>query len=72
MDPGFGVRGVAFSHIALPVDRFDTDAKVGAWYDALLKRLKSAPGVEAAGLASVPPLTGGGDTAVHREGHAQG
>jgi predicted permease len=34
----------------------------------LLERLTSAPGVEAAGLGSSPPLTGANDTAVHRLG----
>jgi putative ABC transport system permease protein len=70
VDPGFAARGVVLSQLSLPQDRFDTDAKVASWYESLLARFSSEPGVEAAALASAPPLVGAGDTAVYREGHS--
>jgi putative ABC transport system permease protein len=70
VDPGFTARGVVVSQLSLPTDRFDTDAKLASWYESLLTRLSSQQGVEAAALASAPPLVGAGDTAVHRESNA--
>jgi putative ABC transport system permease protein len=68
VDPGFSTRGVVLSHISLPPDNFDSEQRVAAWLDSLLERLSAVPAVEAAGLASAPPLVGAGDTAVHPEG----
>ena len=70
VDPGFSARDVVLSHLSLPRDTFDSDAKVASWYGSLLERLSSAAGVEAAALVSAPPLAGASDTAVHREGNA--
>ena len=70
VDPGFSARDVVLSHLSLPQDTYDSDAKVDIWYESLLARLSSAAGVEAAALVSAPPLVGAGDTAVHREGNA--
>ena len=70
VDPGFSARDVVLSQLSLPPDTFDSDARVASWYESLLARLSSAAGVEAAALASAPPLVGAGDTAVHREGNA--
>src|SRR6185295_2397944 len=69
VDLGFATRGVVLSQLSLSRENFDTDAKLASWYDTLLGRLASTPGVEAAALASTPPLVGGGDTAVHPDGH---
>ncbi len=70
VDPGFAARGVVLSQLSLSRETFDTDAKLAGWYESLLGQLSSTPGVEAAALASAPPLVGAGDTAVHPEGHA--
>jgi putative ABC transport system permease protein len=70
VDPGFAARGVVLSQLSLSPDSFDTDGKVASWYESLLARLASEPGVEAVALASAPPLVGAGDTAVYREGHS--
>ena len=69
VDPGFSARDVVLSRLSLPPDTYDSDAKVASWYASLLVRLSSAAGVEAAALGSAPPLVGGGDMAVHREGN---
>ncbi|HEX2310231.1 MAG TPA: ABC transporter permease, partial [Vicinamibacterales bacterium] len=68
VDPGFTARGVALAHVALPRDKYGDEARAGTWFGMLLERLASAPGVEAAGLGSAPPLTGADDTAMHRLG----
>ena len=70
VDPGFNARNVVLSHLSLPPETFDSEAKIASWYESLLARLSSAAGVEAAALVSAPPLAGAGDTAVHREGNA--
>ena len=70
VDRGFAARGVVLSQLSLSRETFDTDAKLAGWYESLLGQLSSTPGVEAATLASAPPLVGAGDTAVHPEGHA--
>ena len=70
VDPGFATRGVVLSQLSLSRASFDTDAKLASWYAALIGRLSAMPGVEAVALASGPPLVGGGDSAVHPEGHA--
>jgi putative ABC transport system permease protein len=68
VDPGFTARGVALARVSLPREKYADDARAGTWFSLLLERLASAPGVEAAGLGSSPPLTGANDTAVHRLG----
>ncbi|HXW07398.1 MAG TPA: ABC transporter permease [Vicinamibacterales bacterium] len=68
VDPGFTARGVALARVSLPREKYADDARAGTWFSLLLERLESAPGVEAAGLGSSPPLTGVNDTAVHRLG----
>jgi putative ABC transport system permease protein len=68
VDPGFTAHGVALAHVSLPRDKYGDDTRAGAWFAMLLERLASAPGVEAAGLGSTPPLTGANDTAMHRVG----
>ena len=45
----------------------DSLDRVEAFYTALAERLAELPGVEAAALATSPPLAGANDTAVHRE-----
>ena len=69
VDPGFAARGVTLARVSLPRDPYDDEQRAGTWFSALLERLASAPGIEAAGLGSTPPLTGANDTAVHRLGH---
>jgi putative ABC transport system permease protein len=68
VETGFSTRDVVLTHISLPQDSFDSDQKLAVWYQSLLERLSSTAGIEAAGLASAPPLVGAGDTAVHPQG----
>jgi putative ABC transport system permease protein len=68
VDPGFTSHGVALARVSLPAEKYADGSSAGTWFATLLERLASAPGVEAAGLGSTPPLTGANDTAVHRLG----
>ncbi len=70
IDAGFSASGVMLTRLPLPPEKYDADAKIDAFYSALVERLASTPGIESAALATAPPLTGANDTAVHRQGRA--
>ncbi len=57
-DPGFTPGGVLTAQLALPAARYDTPAKLTAFHDAVLARLRALPGVQAAGITTVLPFTG--------------
>jgi predicted permease len=62
-DVGCATRNVLTMHFSLPSARYDTSAKVTAFYEQLLPRLRALPGVKAAGIASTLPGQGyGGDS----------
>jgi len=62
-DPGFVPQGVVTARLSLPASRYDTDQKRIAFADALLTRVRALPGVEAAGLTSGLPFSGGNGSA---------
>jgi putative ABC transport system permease protein len=68
VETGFTAAGVTLAQLPLPSERYGTDAKIEAFYSALLERLEATPGVEAAALATMPPLAGANDSVVYREG----
>jgi putative ABC transport system permease protein len=70
IDAGFRAAGVMLTRLPLPPERYDTDAKIDAFHAALVERLTSTPGIDAAALATTPPLAGANDTAVHRQSRA--
>jgi len=49
-DPGFAPAGVITAMIDLPAAKYDRDAKIVAFHDALIARLHSLPGVRAVGV----------------------
>jgi putative ABC transport system permease protein len=51
-DLGFDPRGVVAARISLPSTKYDTDAKVAAFHDALAERLRSSPDLESAAFIS--------------------
>ncbi len=56
VDPGFRPDGVLTFAVALPNAAYaDGPARLAFW-DRLLERLRAAPGVQAAGIVSCPPL----------------
>lgn len=57
VDPGFDSRGVLAATVSLPAARYDSRDRVLGFVHELEQRLRSVPGVEAAGAASQLPLT---------------
>jgi predicted permease len=58
VDLGFQPGGVAIARIALPGDRYASDASQRAFFGQLLERVRALPGVTAAGIISNRPLGG--------------
>jgi putative ABC transport system permease protein len=57
VDPGFATHGRIAAEIALPQGRYDSAARA-AFFEDLSARLRSLPGVAAAGAVNVLPLSG--------------
>lgn len=55
-DPGFDPRGLLTLQLSLPPPRYDTPAKLQAFREAALARLRALPGVESAALSLGAPL----------------
>jgi predicted permease len=69
-DPGFRVEQVWTGVVNLPTARYNTDASLVAFQARLLERLKTVPGVVAAGLTDVIPFgPGSSDSVIFAEGH---
>ena len=62
VDPGFDPKGLLTMRIALPPSRYKEDDKAVRFYDELLRRVASVPGVRGAALTSNLPLAGDGGT----------
>jgi putative ABC transport system permease protein len=60
IDLGFDRENVLTSRINLPRSNYSKPAQVEAFYDDLLQRVKSLPGVESAGTINHTPLNGFG------------
>jgi len=58
VDPGFRPENVLTFHVSVPDATYDTHEKKIAYYDKLFERLRSLPGVSAAGATSAPPFGG--------------
>lgn len=62
--PGFSTTGLMTARVGLPATAYPTALSRRAFYDRLLTDLRGRPGIEAAAIASGPPLSGdftGGD-----------
>jgi putative ABC transport system permease protein len=59
VDPGFDADRVIAFQVALPATTYPASHNVIAFYDALLQKLRTAPGVEAAGMTQSLPIRGG-------------
>jgi putative ABC transport system permease protein len=56
VDPGVDTRNVVTMQLSLPEARYPDDKHITGFYDTLLERVESLPGVEAAGIGmSLPP-----------------
>jgi predicted permease len=58
VDPGFEPAHVLTMHISLPPVRYDTSAKCIEFYDQLIQRTESLPGVRSAATSSTLPMSG--------------
>jgi putative ABC transport system permease protein len=56
VDPGFEPEGVVAARISLDDRRYPDDARAGAYWDEVVRRVRALPGVEAAGVASTLPM----------------
>jgi putative ABC transport system permease protein len=60
IDLGFNKENVLTTRVSLPRSSYKEPAQTQAFYDDLLPRLQSIPGVESAGMISHTPLSGFG------------
>jgi putative ABC transport system permease protein len=58
VDPGFDSKNVLTMEVALPLLKYPRGKPVADFYAELTRRIKSLPGVEAAGFTSILPLSG--------------
>jgi len=58
VDPGFDPHGVLTVRLSLPKNHYPHVADVTRFYDALLDRVQTLPGVSTAGLIQMLPLSG--------------
>lgn len=70
VDPGFSARKVLVVPVSLPISRYPGEEwqRTVAFYDRLIERLASYPGVEAVSAAYQHPLAGGWETAFNLPG----
>jgi putative ABC transport system permease protein len=72
LDPGFRAEHVLVLRTPLPRPKYDNFARRTAFYDQVLARVGSIPGVVAAGYTTWVPLTNyGGATGITVEGHPE-
>jgi putative ABC transport system permease protein len=62
VDPGFDTRGLLTMRVALPPSRYSEDAKAARFYEEMLRRVSTVPGVRGAALTSNLPLANEGGT----------
>jgi len=60
VDPGFETRSVATMSISVPATKFADATQQTSFYEQVLQRVRTLPGVEAVGLVDNLPLSGGG------------
>ncbi len=62
VDPGFDAENVLTMSIALPQSKYPEKQQVASYYEGVLERVKTTPGVNAAGLIAGLPLSGSSST----------
>ncbi len=62
-DPGFNPDGLVTARLSLPGTKYDIPEKRIAFADALLARVRALPGVQAAGITTGLPFSGGNGSA---------
>jgi putative ABC transport system permease protein len=71
VDPGFKADHVLTAFVSLPVPKYPKWEEQAAFFQRLLERLQSAPGVTAAGVVSDMPLFGGSSTGFDVDGRPE-
>ena len=61
VDPGFNAERIITMDIALPSSKYPEGPRMVAFFDQLLERVATLPGVKSVAATSAPPLSGGGD-----------
>ncbi len=59
VDTGFHAERVVTLQVLLPPARYDENEKIAGFYNRLLERMDSLPGISKAGLVNILPLSGG-------------
>ncbi|MEO8131151.1 MAG: ABC transporter permease [Bryobacteraceae bacterium] len=68
VDPGFQTASLLTMQIGLPLTRYDTTQKQTAFFEDLVRRVESVPGVRGAAVTLTLPMTGYAGTPVHLVG----
>ena len=55
-DPGFNPQGVAMFRVSLPSSTYKSGTRQMAFYDALMDRIRTQPGVDHVAIITCPPL----------------
>jgi putative ABC transport system permease protein len=71
IDTGFDPQQVLTMRVTLPMAKYEAAARVGAFFDAALERLRALPGVEAAGAIDSLPVQGGSVQPIVIEGRTE-
>lgn len=58
VDPGFSPEGVLTAQVQLPRTRYGQAQQMSAFYDQLLERVSTLPGIETCALIDVLPMSG--------------
>jgi putative ABC transport system permease protein len=69
VDPGFEERNVLTLTVMVPKNEFTSPTQESQFFDQVLQRVRSLPGVESAGGVDDLPLVGGSNQPIAAEGH---
>ena len=69
IDPGFDQRNVLTLAVMVPKHQFTEPTQESQFFDEVLQRVRSLPGVESAGAVDDLPLVGGSNQPIAAEGH---
>src|SRR3989449_7758898 len=72
VDAGFDARDVLTASVAIPENRYALPSQQNGFYEQVLERVRTLPGVQVAGAVTGLPLTGGLKQPIAIEGRAQG
>jgi putative ABC transport system permease protein len=70
VEPGYDPTGVVAARVSFPTTGYESADQARTAFERLAERLAAAPGVTAAGVASVAPLEGGSSNGLIPEGRS--